>query len=382
MRVLFTGGGTGGHLYPALAIARALVRVRPDVQPHFVGATRGIERVILPDTEFPHTLLDLHPLYRSAPWNNWRTVMGMVSGWRRLAELSRDVAPRLVVATGGYAASGALAFAALRRIPFVVQEQNSFPGQTVKLFARWAREIYLGFPEAARDLPEAARSRAVDTGNPIEPPPAVRPDRDVQRKVWGFGHDVRFVVLAFGGSQGSAALNALVEGWVARGLPRGVGVIWGTGRDHFQRHASRASAQVIVRPYLAPIADAYACADLAIARAGAMTTAELCAWGIPMYLVPLPTAAADHQTANARALADAGAARWVSQREATAEQLAMVVSEVVGDASLRERWGAAASARGRPDAAARIAARLDALLGPHASTPAEPATGARATAST
>ncbi|MBK6308139.1 MAG: UDP-N-acetylglucosamine--N-acetylmuramyl-(pentapeptide) pyrophosphoryl-undecaprenol N-acetylglucosamine transferase [Gemmatimonadetes bacterium] len=155
----------------------------------------------------------------------------------------------------------------------------------------------------------------------------------MQRRVWGFGHDVRFVVLAFGGSQGSAALNALVEGWVARGLPRGVGVIWGTGRDHFQRHASRASAQVIVRPYLAPIADAYACADLAIARAGAMTTAELCAWGIPMYLVPLPTAAADHQTANARALADAGAARWVSQREATAEQLAMVVSEVVGDAA-------------------------------------------------
>lgn len=363
MRVLFTGGGTGGHLYPALAIARALVRVRPDVRPHFVGATRGIERVILPDTEFPHTLLELHPLYRSAPWNNWRTVVGLAKAWQRLSALSRAEAPRLVVATGGYAASGALAFAAARRIPFVVQEQNSFPGKTVKLFARWAREVYLGFPEAARDLPDAARARAVDTGNPIEPPPAVRPDRHSQRRVWGFGDDVHFVVLAFGGSQGSAALNALVDAWVARGLPPGVGVIWGTGRDHFERHASRASAQVVVRPYLAPIADAYACADLAIARAGAMTTAELCAWGVPMYLVPLPTAAADHQTANAMALAEAGAARWIAQREATAERLAGVVAEVASDAALRARWGAAALARGRPDAAAQIAARLDALLG-------------------
>lgn len=362
VRVLFTGGGTGGHLYPALAIARALVRVRPDVRAHFVGATRGIERVILPETEFPHTLLDLHPLYRSSPWRNWRTIAGLAQGWRRLGALERGERVRLVVATGGYAASGALAFAAAHRIPYVLQEQNSFPGQTVRFFARWAREVYLGFPEAAGGLPASARPRAVDTGNPIEPPPAVRPDREMQRKVWGLDASVRFVVLAFGGSQGSAALNALVDGWIAGGLPPGVGVIWGTGRDHFERHVARSGARVVVRPYLAPIAEAYACADLAIARAGAMTTAELCAWGIPMFLVPLPTAAADHQTANARALADVGAARWVAQREATPAHLAAVVAEVAGDASLRERWGAAATRRGRPEASARIGERLALLL--------------------
>lgn len=362
MRVLFTGGGTGGHLYPALAIARALVRVRPDVRAHFVGATRGIERVILPDTEFPHTLLDLHPLYRSSPWRNWRTIAGLAQGWRRLDALERGERVRLVVATGGYAASGALAFAAAHRIPYVLQEQNSFPGQTVRFFARWAREVYLGFPEAAAGLPASVRPRAVDTGNPIEPPPALRPDRELQRRVWGLDASVRFVVLAFGGSQGSAALNALVDGWIAGGLPPGVGVIWGTGRDHFERYAARSGARVVVRPYLAPIAEAYACADLAIARAGAMTTAELCAWGIPMFLVPLPTAAADHQTANARALADVGAARWVAQREATPAHLANVVAEVAGDASLRERWGAAAARRGRPEASARIGERLALLL--------------------
>lgn len=364
MRVIFTGGGTGGHLYPALAIARALVRLRPDARPHFVGALRGIERVILPDTEFPHTLLDLHPVYRASPWRNWRTAVGVVQGWRRLAALEREDRMRLVVATGGYAASGALAFAAAHRIPYVVQEQNSFPGKTVTLFARWAREVYLGFPEAARGLPAAVRGRAIDTGNPIEPPPASRPDREMQKRVWGLDPAVRFVVLAFGGSQGSAALNALVDGWIAQGLPPGVGVIWGTGRDHFARHAARASARVVVRPYLAPITEAYACADLAIARAGAMTTAELCAWGIPMFLVPLPTAAADHQTANARALEQVGAARWIAQREATPSHLAAVVAEVAGDAVVRQRWSAAAARRGRPEASARIAERLSALLGP------------------
>jgi UDP-N-acetylglucosamine--N-acetylmuramyl-(pentapeptide) pyrophosphoryl-undecaprenol N-acetylglucosamine transferase len=362
VRVLFTGGGTGGHLYPALAIARALVQLRPEVRPHFVGATRGIERTILPGTEFPHTLLDLHPVYRQAPWRNWRTVAGVAQGWRRLGALAQAERPQLVVATGGYAASGALAFAAMRGIPYVLQEQNSFPGQTVKLFARWAREIYLGFPEAADGLPAAARPRVVDTGNPIEPPPVVRADRVRQRAQWGLDASVRFVVLAFGGSQGSAALNALVDGWVASGVPEGVGVIWGTGREHFERHAGRASPSVVVRPYLAPIAEAYGCSDFAIARAGAMTTAELCAWGIPMFLVPLPTAAADHQTANARALAEVGAARWMAQREATSSALAQVVAEVSQDAAGRASWSAAALRRGRPEASTRIAERLSALL--------------------
>jgi len=362
VRVFFTGGGTGGHLYPALAIARALVRLRPVVHPYFIGATRGIEREILPSTEFPFSLLDLHPLYRSAPWNNWRTVAGLATGWRQVDDLAASERPRLVVATGGYAASAALAFATLRRIPFVIQEQNSFPGKTVALFARWAREVYLGFPEAATRLPVRARVHAVDTGNPIDPPPLVRAPKVQQRKVWGLADTIRFVVLAFGGSQGSAWLNALVESWIDRGLPSGVGVIWGTGRDHFQRFASRQSDTVVVRPYLAPISDAYAAADFAIARAGAMTTAELCAWGVPMFLVPLPTAAADHQTANARALGDAGAALWMPQHDVTAAHLDEQVRNLLRDPAALVQLAAAALSRGRPEASRLIAERIAVLL--------------------
>lgn len=362
MRVFFTGGGTGGHLYPALAIARALVKLEPKVRPHFIGATRGIERDILPTTGFPHTLLDLHPLYRTAPWRNWRTVAGLIGGVRRVGTLAGDEPPRLVVATGGYASTATLAWALTHRVPYAIQDQNSFPGRTVSLFSRWAREVYLGFPEAVRFFGAQAAARAVDTGNPIEPPPAIRMPRADARRAWDLPDDVTFAVLAFGGSQGSAALNALVEGWIDAGLPPHVGIIWGTGKAHFTRYASRATRHVVVRPYLAPIADAYAAADVAIARAGAMTTAELCAWGIPMYLVPLPTAAQDHQTANARVLAEAGAAQWIAERDASPAALGAFVHSMASDPARHAVASRAALERARPDASRVIAARLSALL--------------------
>jgi UDP-N-acetylglucosamine--N-acetylmuramyl-(pentapeptide) pyrophosphoryl-undecaprenol N-acetylglucosamine transferase len=362
VRVFFTGGGTGGHLYPALAIARALVAIRPDVRAHFIGARRGIERDVLPTTEFPHTLLDLHPLYRTAPWRNVSTLAGLVSGWRTISALARAEPPRLVVATGGYASSATLAYARLTGVPYVVQEANAFPGKTVVLFSRWAREVYAGFPEVASRLPASVRPRVVDVGNPIQPPPSPRPDRAQARAAWTFPSSVRLVVLVVGGSQGSAALNQLVDGWLARGVPPGIGVIWGTGKVHHARYASRESDVVRVRPYLAPIADAYAAADLAISRAGS-TTAELCAWGIPMYLVPLPTAAGDHQVANARALGDAGAAEWTTEAAATPDKLDDFVRSLATDDARRDRLAAGALRRARPDAARHIAERLDAILG-------------------
>jgi UDP-N-acetylglucosamine--N-acetylmuramyl-(pentapeptide) pyrophosphoryl-undecaprenol N-acetylglucosamine transferase len=361
VRVFFTGGGTGGHLYPALAIARALVRAAPEVRPHFIGARRGIEREILPNAGFPFTLLELHPLYRARPWQNWRTLVGMGGALRAIGRLAREDRPALTVATGGYASGATLLYSRLRGIPYVLQEQNAFPGKTVAFFSKWAREVYVGFPEAALRLPPAVRSRAVDAGNPIEPPPATRPDRAATRAAWGLSAADR-VLLVFGGSQGSLALNTTVEQWVKNGLPRGLGVIWATGRDHFTRYAGLASASVVVRPYLSPIAEAYAASDLALTRAGAMTTAELCAWGLPMVLIPLPTAAADHQTANARALAEAGAARWIPQGEATAARVDALVRELLGHPETMHALSDAAAARARPAAAAEIARRLLRLL--------------------
>lgn len=363
MLVVFTGGGTGGHLYPALAIARALVRQRPDVETLFIGAQRGIERNVLPRTEFKHILLDLHPVYRSAPWRSWRTVRGLVGSWGRIREALGGRTPALVVATGGYASSATLAWCVVNKAPFVLQEQNSVPGQTNRLFSRWAREVYLGYPEAAMRLAGRAMSRAVHTGNPVEPPPDPRPSREQARGRFGVPPHAR-VLLVFGGSQGSAALNARIDAWIGAGLPDGLHIIWATGPSHFQRYAHRASDRVTVRDYLSPIADAYAATDLALTRAGAMTTAELSAWGIPMLLVPLPTAAADHQTANARALAEVGAARWIPEPEATAARLdAEVRSLLQSDDALRTLANGSA-ARARTGAANDIATRIAALLAP------------------
>jgi len=359
--VLFAGGGTGGHLYPGLAIARTLVHLDRRVRPFFIGAERGIEKHVLPGTEFPHLLLDLHPLYRSRPWQNGRTIVGAVSAWRAVGALAHREQPRLIVGTGGYAAGVALAYSVVHHIPIVQQAGDSHPGLTARAFRRWTRETYLAFPEAARVL-GGDPAQLIDTGAPIEPPPSPRPDRAAAREKWGFPPVQGRVLLMYGGSQGSLAMNRVVADWVKRGIPEDLHLIWMTGRAIYADYASLDGGRVRVREYLSPIADAYAAADLALARAGAMTTAELFAWGIPPILVPLPTAAADHQTHNARALAAAGAAVNLPQSELTVDRLDAAVRALLDDPAAMARLAAGASARARPDAAETIARRILNLL--------------------
>lgn len=360
-RIFIAGGGTGGHLYPGVAIARALVRARPSVEPFFIGAKRGIERDVLPKLEFPFALLDAHPLYRSAVWKNAMTFVGGIGAWRELGRLARAEHPELVVGTGGYAAAFAMAYAVAHRIPIVQQAGDSHPGLTARTFSRWSREMYLSFPEAARALRPHHAGSLVDTGAPIEPPPSPRPDRNAARRAWDLPVDGN-VILVYGGSQGSLAINRVVSQWIDRGLPDSVSLIWGTGRGSFEEFKHLESPRVRVRDYLAPIGDAYAAVDLAIARAGAMTTAELFAWGIPAVLVPLPTAAADHQTVNAVTLESAGAAIHLAQKLLTAQQLDATVRRILETPRELLALAEAARARARPDAAAEIARRILALL--------------------
>src|SRR5262245_21810481 len=198
-RVVFAGGGTGGHLYPGLAIARALVRARPSIQPYFVGALRGIEKHVLPTTEFPHVLLDLHPLYRPAIWNNWKRVVGAVGAWRRIGALVAEDRPAVFVGTGGYAAGIALAYGVVHKIPIVQQAGDSYPGLTARMFIKYSREIYLNFPEASASLSKHHVESHVVTGAPIEPPPTPRPDRAHARAHWGFPATGGQILLVYGG---------------------------------------------------------------------------------------------------------------------------------------------------------------------------------------
>ena len=361
MRIVFAGGGTGGHLYPGLAIARAVQQLRPDIKPFFVGAQRGVERDVLPTTGFPHLLMDLHPLYRARFWNNWRTAVGLVSAWRELGRLFREERPALVVGTGGYAAGAALMYAIAHRVPIVEQTGDSLPSLTARMFSRWAREIYLSFPESAQHFRVRSPDVLVNTGAPIEPPPHPRPSRDAALRAWGFPPTAR-VLLVYGGSQGSLAINNAVREWVQGGLPADVHLIWGTGKRTHDEFASLASERVRVRPYLSPIAEAYAATDLALARAGTMTLAELMAWQIPAILVPLPTAAADHQTLNARTLEQAGAAVHLPQSGLSGPKLAATVTELLQNPQKLQRLASVAASRARPNAAEDIAARIVALV--------------------
>ena len=361
-RIVFAGGGTGGHLYPGIAIARALRRLDPTVEPFFVGALRGIERDVLPKTEFPHLLLDLHPLYRRAIWKNWLTTTRAFGAWRRIGAMAKQERPAMVVGTGGYAAGLMLAYAVMHRIPIVQQAGDSLPGLTARTFSRWSREIYLNFPEAARVLDSHHEGSLIDTGAPIEPPPSPRPTREAARAAWSFPERGGRVLLIYGGSQGSLAMNRVVAEWVERGLPENLYVIWGTGRATYNEFKRCEGPRVRVRDYLAPIADAYAAADLALARAGAMTTAELFAWGIPAVLVPLPTAAADHQTTNAVTLERAGAAIHVPQSQLTVERLDGTIRRLLDNPAELDRLARGASERARPNAAEEIARRILALL--------------------
>ncbi|MEK6611259.1 MAG: UDP-N-acetylglucosamine--N-acetylmuramyl-(pentapeptide) pyrophosphoryl-undecaprenol N-acetylglucosamine transferase [Gemmatimonadota bacterium] len=358
--VLLAGGGTGGHLYPGLAIARALVRLNASVRPHFVGARRGIERDVLPTTEFPYTLLDLHPLYRPKVWNNWKTLRGAVGAWRSMGRLGRELNPRLVIGTGGYAAGLTMFWAWRHSIPVVQHMGDAYPGITARLSARFTAQAYLGFPEAAATLPKG-RCEYIDTGNPIEPLPDIRPDAATARAKWGFPARSR-VLLVFGGSQGARALNQAVASWVEYGVQSDLCVIWATGKGQYDayRHLDRPDVRVV--PYLAPISDAYAASDLALVRAGMMGTSELSAWGIPMILVPLPTAAADHQTRNAMVIERAGAGTHLPQRELTTDRLDATVRGLLGDAAALRQMADAARARGRPNAAMDIAERINKLL--------------------
>ena len=362
-RIIFAGGGTGGHLYPGIAIARALVRARPSIEPFFVGARRGIERDVLPTTEFPHALLDLHPLYRSAVWNNWKTVVGAVGAWRQIGRLVRAQRPAAVVGTGGYAAGMMQAYSVVHRIPLVQQVGDSYPGLTARAFSRWSREIYLNFPEAAGALKAHHAGSLIDTGAPIEPPPSPRPDRraararlGISRGRWPRPARVRRKP-GLAGDQSRRRASGSSAGFRATCTSSGE-----PGGARTSSSSISTAPRVRVRAYLSPIADAYAATDLALSRAGAMTTAELFAWNIPAVLVPLPTAAADHQTTNAVTLERAGAAVNIPQAQLTTDRLDETMRRLLGDDAALRALSNGAAARARPDAAADIARRILALI--------------------
>lgn len=359
--IAFAGGGTGGHLFPALAIARAVQAERPGWRCIVAGALRGVEATVLPERGVPHRLFPFEPIHRRQWWRNAR--------WPLLAaRLVRDVdawldaeRPAAVIGSGGYASGPVVWRAARRGIPTAIVELDVRPGIATRLLARRADAIWLAAPEALAHLPPVARQRAVVTGAPIAPP-----DPERRRDALGrFALDPsRPVLVITGGSQGSLAINRVVAEWLSGGHGNRYQVIWITGRSSHARFAALDDPPLRhVIAFQDPMADAWSVADLAVSRAGMMTQAELAAWGIPALLIPLPSAAADHQTHNARAAEAAGAAVCIAQSDLTAARLGELLDGLLGDRERLAVMAAAASGRGRPDAAGEIARRVVELAG-------------------
>ncbi|MBL8984876.1 MAG: undecaprenyldiphospho-muramoylpentapeptide beta-N-acetylglucosaminyltransferase [Gemmatimonadetes bacterium] len=364
--VLIAGGGTGGHLMPALAIAAALRSRHPDWRIVMVGAERGVEAQLLPTRDFPFHLLPFEPIYRRQWWRNARWPWLALTLLRRCGRLLTDERPDLVLGTGGYA-SGPIVWAAARRgIPTAILEQDAFPGLVTRWLAPRVREVFLGAPEAARHLRGGPRTTVTVTGSPIAPP---TPERAAAARA-RFGIEGGPVVLVMGGSQGSVAINERIAGWIDGGGADRLTVIWATGRasaERFRRY--HRPPRVTVVDFLDPAADGYAVADLVVARAGMMTIAEICAWGLPSILIPLPTAAADHQTRNAEAMAAAGAAVMLRQADVSAESLGAEIARLLADPAALAALRRGATGRGRPRAVDEIVDRLDRLSGTTEGTP-------------
>lgn len=359
-RVLIAGGGTGGHLMPALAIAQALRALAPGVEPVLVGARRGVEAQVLPTRDFRYHLLPVEPLYRRQWWKNLRWPWVAFRLWREIRRLYAEEQPVAVLGTGGYAAGPVVYWGERAGLPTALQEQNAYPGLVTRLLARKAGHIYLGLPEARPLLKLGPRTEVFETGNPIVPPTPERREAALAR--FGLGAADR-VVLVTGGSQGALALNRAVASWLDSGAQRDGVLLWVTGRGTYAEFASyHRPPRVQVIDFLDPMADGYAVADLVVSRAGMITVAELCAWGLPSILVPLPTAAADHQTRNAKVLSDAGAALLLAEAQLTGERLGAEVHGLMSDAPRRRAMADAARRRGRPDASREIATRLLTLI--------------------
>lgn len=338
VRILFAGGGTGGHLYPAIAIADRIRDLLGEAATEilFVGTKRGLEYRIREKLGYPLTLINIRGFSRSLSLKNLLLPFLVVGALIKSTLLIRSFKPDVIVGTGGYVCWPILKAAGFLNVPTVLQEQNSLPGVTIRQNAGRARRLYLGFADAQKHL--STRGRVLVTGNPIRRD-IDRGNREEALEQFGLSPDKK-TILVLGGSQGARAINnAIAESLMHNTLDTNFQILWQTGKrdytDVSNRLADRADGHALF-PFAHDMKPVYAAADVAVARAGALTLAELVACRIPAVLVPFPHAAGDHQRQNARSLEERGAAVVVDEDQlAGTDLLAKAVEITVEDTHRR-----------------------------------------------
>ena len=355
---MISGGGTGGHIFPAIAIANAIKEQVPDAQFLFVGAEGRMEMEKVPAAGYAIEALPIRGFQRGSIIRNlalpWRLLRSM---WKA-RRLVRTFKPDVAVGVGGYASAPTLAAAQRMQVPTLIQEQNSFPGKTNIYLAKRVDRICVAYPGMERFFPA---DRILMTGNPVRQE-VVRLTGKRARGLEQFQlQDGPPVVFVTGGSLGARGVNRGIEAALPLLKQAGVQLIWQTGTPYLE-HARRAVDAIgydgcRVLEFVARMDLAYAVADVVVARAGAISVSELSLVGLPAVLVPLPTAAEDHQTMNARSLTDRSAAVLVRDDRAV-EELGPAVMGLVEDPAERARLRAAILTLGHANAADHIAAEV------------------------
>lgn len=353
-QVLIAGGGTGGHIFPGLAVAEALMARNVDV--HWLGARRGLESRLVTERNLPLSLLDIEGIHARSLTAGLRALTQLPKAISDGARLTLDLEPMAVLGVGGYASASGILAAGLLGIPWVLQEQNAVPGWTNRILAPWADLVCCGFSDALSHFPSMP---AVWTGNPVR-----RDFFDVPLP--GPAGTPRLLIL--GGSQGSLFLN--------RTLPRALAMLRDQGREVSIRHQSGSRWFEVVRTayadlgleatidtFLAQPWEALEWADLVVARSGALTVSELAAAGRASLLIPFAAAAGNHQEYNARSLERAGGAEVLLEPQAEFERVAQVLARLLGDPGRLVDMGRAARSVALPGAAERIADHLLAIGG-------------------
>ncbi len=353
MKILIGGGGTGGHIYPALALARHAVARNSGSEVLFVGTEKGLENKIVPAAGFPLATIPVRGFQRS--FKQLGAVgRDLLGGIRQAGKIISDFHPNVVLGTGGYVAAPLILSALFKRVPTVIHEQNALPGLTNRRLAPFVKKVCISFKDTETRLPRF--SRVIFTGNPRASEVSGL-SREDGCNLFGLDPE-RKNILIYGGSRGAHVLNRVVAAYLkANLLPEEVGLIYVTGEIYHaevNKELGKLPGRVKLFSYLERMPEALAAADLAVTRSGATTLAEITALGVPAVLVPSPNVVDNHQYYNARLLSDAGAAVLVEEKDFNCLRLQEEIDRLIKDPDLLVEMSGRSKKMGVTDAAERV----------------------------
>ena len=345
-RFIISGGGTGGHIFPAIAIAGELKRRLPDAEILFVGAKDRMEMQKVPQAGYPIEGLWISGLQRKLSWQNLLFPLKFISSLLKSRSIIKRFKPDAVIGTGGFASGAVVKVAGQMGIPTFIQEQNSYAGITNKMLAKNAHKICVAYDAMEQFFP---KEKIVKTGNPIRD--GLLNIGEYRSEGLSYFHldSQRKTLLVLGGSLGARRINQLIEQQLPLFEQLGVQVLWQCGKLYYEEYKKYNSEQVRVLAFIDRMELAYAAADVIISRAGASSVSELCVVGKPVIFIPSPNVAEDHQTKNARAIADKQAAILLRESELN-EQFANTFSKLIADEAQQEALSAHIKALAQPNA--------------------------------